>query len=76
MDKRVYVIRGDIMGFKSTVVGTIGGTALGAGMGLKKGLSLGFGMGLLAGMTIGVLGTTIAVLGRKKIKESSNLSRQ
>lgn len=64
------------MGFKSTVIGIIGGTALGAGMGVKKGLSLGFGMGLLTGMTIGVLGTTIAVLGKNKIKESSDLSTQ
>lgn len=66
------------MDFKKALIGTIGGTAMIAGLagGLagKKGLDLGMKIGFGAGITAGVIGSTIFVLGKNKIKGKCCLS--
>lgn len=57
------------MDLKSTVAGTVGGTTLGVGIGSKKGFTLGIKMGFITGIAIGVLGTSLLVFGKDKIKE-------
>lgn len=61
------------MDFKKALLVTLGGTAIGAGLGGKKGIEIGLGLGitvgLLTGLTLGVLGSTIFVVGKSKIKK-------
>lgn len=60
------------MDCKKALIGTLGGTVLGAGIagikGLEKGLELGVTIGFVAGITLGVVGSSIFVLGKNKIK--------
>ena len=61
------------MDFKKALIVTLGGTAIGAGFGgikgLGKGLDVGAKIGFLAGVKVGILGSIIFVVGKKKIKE-------
>lgn len=61
-----------LMNYKKTLMGTIGGSVLGAGIGgvkgLEKGLQIGITVGFFVGVTFGVLGSTVLVIGRNKIK--------
>ena len=61
------------MNVKKVLVGTtLGGTALGVGIGgikgLGKGLDAGIKLGLVAGVTIGLMASTAFVFGKKQIK--------
>ncbi len=60
------------MDLKKALIGTIGGTLLGVGIGgvkgLEKGLGVGMVIGLGTGMTLGVLSSMAFVFGKKKIK--------
>lgn len=60
------------MDSKKVLIGTLGGTVVGAGIcgikGLEKGVDLGIKIGFSSGMALGVLGSIIFVVGKSKIK--------
>lgn len=62
------------MNIKRAFIGTIGATAIIAGISGKKGLNVGMKWGFGAGMTAGVIGSTIFVLGKNMIKRKSCLN--
>lgn len=55
------------MSYKKTLIGTVGGTILGATLGGKRALGLGIKIGLATAVTAGALGSTLFVVGKKKI---------
>ena len=61
------------MNCKKILMGTVGGVVVGAGMGgkkgLEKGLQLGMKMGFISGVTVGLVGSTVFIVGKNKIKE-------
>lgn len=65
---------------KKALIGTLGATAIGAGIGgmkgLEKGLCVGSKIGFLAGMTAGVVATTLCVVGKNKIKRRCALNKE
>lgn len=66
------------MDLKKALIGGIGGTVIAASLGGKKGLDVGMKLGLVTGVaigfTVGVVGTSMFVFGKNKIKENVSFS--
>ena len=65
---------------KKVIIGALGATAIGAGLGGKKGLETGLGLGLktgfAVGMTSGIVGFTVCLLAKNKIKNRCILNEE
>ena len=53
---------------KKAVIGTVGGALIGAALGGRKALNLGMKIGVATAVTTAAVGSTIFVVGKKKIK--------
>lgn len=53
---------------KKAIIGTVGGALIGAALGGRKALSLGVKIGVATAVTTAAVGSTILVVGKKKIK--------
>lgn len=53
---------------KKAIIGTVGGALIGAAVGGKKALNLGVKIGLVTAVTTAAVGSTVFVIGKKKIK--------